>query len=464
MAHTITVPAEVQTSFSGELIAPGDPSYDEVRQVHNGFADKRPGLIARCRSTADVVDAVSLAGQASEVSVRGGGHGVAGKAVTDGGLMIDLALMKGIRVDPRRRTIWAQGGVTWRELNRAAAVYGLATTGGVVSTTGIAGLTLGGGEGWLMGRYGLSIDNLLSVELVTADGQALVASEDRHEDLFWALRGGGGNFGVAASFEYRAHPVSVVHGGLVAHPLSSAPAAFSFYRDFTAQAPDEVTLFFALVHAPDGSGTKLAAMPVCHCGPDPSAAEADLKPLREFGPPVLDLVRPMPYPVVNTLLDDSFPRGALSYWKSALFREPSDDLIGILSDAFRECPSPMTSIVVVPYQGAVIRVPVDATAFPHRETCFSLVILTQWSDRSASEANIAWTRETFESLRPHLSDRAYVNNLAADDLGLVRQAWGPNYERLLEVKRSHDPANVFRLNHNIDPRPSHEVQHTATAT
>ena len=308
MGNTIVVPDEVRASFTGELIGPADPGYEQTRRVHNGLINKRPGLIARCRTVPDIVDAVTIGRErGTEISVRGGGHGVAGLAVTDGGLMIDLAPMKGIKVDRRRRTVWAQGGVTWNELNRAAACHGLATTGGVVSTTGIAGLTLGGGEGWLMGKYGLTIDNLLAVEVVTAGGQILTASAEENQDLFWALRGGGGNFGIATAFEYQAHPVSTVHGGLVAHPVSRARQALGFYRELTQAAPDELTVYFSLFADPSAPGDKLAAMIACHCGADPAAAEADLKPLRQFGPPAADLIQPMPYPVINTLSDGGTP-------------------------------------------------------------------------------------------------------------------------------------------------------------
>lgn len=450
--ESIDVPDELRASFSGALLSAGDNGYEEARHVHNGLIDKRPALIARCQSTADVVDAVNLGReQAAEISVRGGGHNVSGKAVTDGGLMIDLAAMKGLCVDPRSRTIWAEGGVTWRELNRAAAVHGLATTGGVVSTTGVAGLTLGGGEGWLMGRYGMSVDNLLAVELVTADGGVLTASTEENEDLFWAVRGGGGNFGVAVSFLYRAHYVPRVYAGIVAHPVSEALAVVDFYREFTSNVPDELTVFFGLLHAPDGSGQKLAAMVLCHCGEDPGRAEADLKPLRGFGNPTIDSVQEMPYPVANTLLDDGYPRGALSYWKSAFFSELSDDAVRILVEAFEQCPSTMTAVPTVHYHGATSRVDPRATAFPHRGPGYSPVIISQWTDRADTEANIAWTRETFDALRPYMDDRCYVNNLAADDGGLVKQAYGVNYDRLVELKRRYDPENKFRLNLNIDP-------------
>jgi FAD/FMN-containing dehydrogenase len=451
MGSTIEVSGEVRATFSGELIRPEDPGYEQVRRVHNGLIDKRPALIARCHTVPDIVDAV-IAGrdQATEISVRGGGHNVAGLGVTDGGLMIDLAPMKGVRIDPGRRTIWAQAGVTWKELNRAAARHGLATTGGVVSSTGIAGLTLGGGEGWLMGKHGLTVDNLLAVEVVTADGQVVVASAEHNQDLFWALRGGGGNFGVAASFEYQAHPVATVHGGMVAHPVSRAREVFGFYRDFTQAAPDELTVYMSLFANPAAPEEGMVAMAACHCG-DPMSAEADLKPLREFGPPVTDLVQPMPYPVINTLSDGGYPRGAFNYWKSAFLSELSDASAEIMVDAMRRCPSPMSGLGIVPYLGAVARVEATATAFAHRAPGYSLLIVSQWTDPRDTEQNIAWARETFAALRPHMTGRSYVNNLTAEDGRKVHEVWGPNYRRLVTVKRRYDPDNVFRLNHNIDP-------------
>jgi len=455
MGGTIEVPGEVRASFSGELIGPEDPGYEQARRVHNGLIDKRPALIARCRTVPDIADAV-VAGreQATEISVRGGGHNVAGLAVTDGGLMIDLAPMKGIRIDPERRTIWAQAGVTWKELNRAAAGHGLATTGGVVSSTGIAGLTLGGGEGWLMGKFGLTVDNLLAAEVVTADGQVVVASAEHHQDLFWALRGGGGNFGVAASFEYQAHPLATVYGGMVAHPVSRAREVFGFYREFTQAAPDELTVYMSLFANPgaaeEGPEEGMMAMAACHCG-DSASAEADLKPLRQFGPPVTDLIQPMPYPVINTLSDGGYPRGAFNYWKSAFLGELSDAAAEIMVDAIRRCPSPMSGLGIVPYLGAVARVEATATAFAHRAPGYSLLIVSQWTDPRDTAANIAWARETFAALRPHMTGRSYVNNLTAEDGRRVHEVWGSNYRRLVTVKRRYDPDNIFRLNHNIDP-------------
>jgi FAD/FMN-containing dehydrogenase len=451
MNGTIEVPDQMRASFTGELIGPGDPAYERTRRVHNGLINKRPALIARCRTVPDVVDAVSLGRRpGAEISVRGGGHGVAGLAVTDGGLMIDLASMKGIRVDPVRQTVWAQAGVTWKEFNRAAACHGLATTGGVVSSTGIAGLTLGGGEGWLMGKYGLTIDNLLAVEVVTAAGDVVTASADQNQDLFWALRGGGGNFGVATSFEYQAHPVATVHGGMVVYPVSRARDAFGFYRDLTGSAPGELTVYFNLFADPAAPEEKLVAMVACHCG-DPAAAERDLKPLRDFGPPAVDLIQPMPYPVMNTLSDAGYPRGALNYWKSAFLSELSDAALEVMTSALQTCPSPMSGLGIVPYLGAVARVDPAATAFAHRDGGYSLLIVSQWQDPRDTDPNIAWAKETYEQLRPYLDERQYLNNLPADDGRIARGLWGANYERLVTIKRRYDPDNTFRLNHNINP-------------
>lgn len=443
---------KLSTTFSGTLLRPEDAGYDEARRVHNGLIDKRPSLIARCRGTADVVDAVQLGREAElEISVRGGGHNVAGRACTEGGLMIDLAEMKGMYVDPEARTARAQGGLTWAEFNRETAVHGLAVTGGAISTTGIAGYTLGGGLGWLMGLYGLASDNLLSVQLVTADGEVLNATADSHPDLFWALRGGGGNFGVATWFEYRLHPLSTVVGGLVAHPFEAARDVLRFYREFTQSVPDELTVFAALVHAPDGSGVKLAAFAVCHAGPK-EQAEKDLAPLLAFGTPALTHVEPMPYPVMNTLLDPGYPKGALYYWKSSFLRTLDDDLIDAAVEQFAETPSPMNAILFEHFHGAVTRVGVTDSAVPHRAKGYNMLLPTAWSDPAATDENIAWTRSSYERFGPYLDDRRWLNYFSDDDaVDAVRAAYGPNYDRLVEVKRRYDPQNVFHLNHNIDP-------------
>jgi FAD/FMN-containing dehydrogenase len=436
-------------ALSGQVLAPGDPGYDEARRIHNRLIDKHPALIARCLHTADVVDAVTFGREEGlEISVRGGGHNVAGKAVTDGGLMIDLSLMKGIHVDPARRTVRAQAGVRVGELDRAAAAFGLATPSGVISLTGIAGLTLGGGIAWLMGKYGMAVDNLLSAEVVLASGAVVTASEDTDPDLFWALRGGGGNFGVVTSFEFRAHPVASVLGGVVLHPLAAAPQLFSFFRDFAADLPDELSLQAPLLHAPDGSGTTLCGIALCHAGDDADRAEADVRPLREFGSPAADMVQRMPYPVVNTGVDWLFP-GARGYWKSAFFSELSDPAVEEMTAAIERAPSELCALVIEEFHGAVTRVAPTATAYPHREPGFNLLLISQWTDPAQTDAGIAWARETFDALSPFMADRSYTNYLSADDHDRVRQAYGPNYERLAELKQKYDPANLFKLNQNI---------------
>jgi FAD/FMN-containing dehydrogenase len=438
--------------LSGPVLAPGDLGYDEVRRVHNGLIDRHPALIARCLHTADVAEAVNLGrGEGLEISVRGGGHSVAGRAVTEGGLMVDLSPMKGIHVDPARSSVRAQGGVTVGELDRANGVFGLATPSGVVSTTGIAGLTLGGGIAWLMGKYGMAIDNLLSAEVVLASGEVVTASEDTDPDLFWALRGGGGNFGVVVSFEYRTHPLASVLGGPVLHPLAAAPLLFSFYREFAAELPDELSTQAVFLHAPDGSGTKLCGIAVCHAG-DADRAEADVRPLRRFGSPTADMIRRMPYPAVNTGIDWLAPAGALRYWKSAFFAELSDPAVEVMATAFERAPSELCALVVEDFHGAVTRVATTATAYPHREPGYNLFLISQWSDPTQTDIGIAWARQTFDALSPYMAERSYTNYLSADDYGRVRQAYGPNYDRLVEFKRRYDPNNIFRLNQNVDPK------------
>lgn len=431
-----------------EIIRPGDGRYDETRAVHNGLIDKRPSRIVRPRTTAEVATAVkSAVGDGLEISVRGGGHNVAGKAVTDGGVMIDLSLMKRVDVDPAARTARAEPGVLWGEYNEATAVHGLATTGGVVSTTGLAGLTLGGGLGWLMGKHGLAVDNLLSAEVVTATGEVVRASAEENEDLFWAIRGGGGNFGIVSSFEFRTYPLETVLGGLLVHPFEQAAAAADLYRRAIKGAADEFRVDFGLVHGPDGS--KAAGLPVCHCG-DPDQADEDVAVLREL-PPVQDLVSRIPYPVMNTLLDTMFPRRALNYWKTAFFSELSDAAVQTMIDAFAESPSPMSALVTETFHGQATRVAPTATAVPHREPGVNFLLVAQWTDPAETEANIAWARETFDALRPYMADRRYVNYMSADDAAFIRQAYGPNYDRLVEIKRRYDPENVFHLNQNIAP-------------
>lgn len=438
--------------FGGQLLAPHDADYDVARRIHNGLIDKRPAAIARCLNTADVVDAVNTARDTgAELSVRGGGHNVAGKAVTEGGLMIDLSLMRGIHVDPVRQTVRAHGGVRIRELDRATGLFGLAVPSGVVSSTGIAGLTLGGGLGWLMGRFGMAVDNLLSAEVVLASGEVVTASEREDSDLFWAIRGGGGNFGVVTSFELQGHPVPSVLSGPVLHGLDAAPALLSFYRDFSAELPDELGTQAAFIHAPDGSGAKLCAVAICHCGADVEQAETDIGPLRAFGSPAADMVQRVPYPVANTGVDWLFPPGTLNYWKSAFFTELTDAAIAVLIDAFDRAPTELCALVIEDFHGAVTRIAPTATAYPHRQPGHNLLLISQWTDHADTDACIAWARTTFETLAPHMADRAYTNYLPADDHGRVQQAFGVNYRRLAELKRRYDPDNLFHLNQNIDP-------------
>src|SRR5438105_5011320 len=357
--HMITLDealvSELTGQVSGSVLGPHDPRYDDARAVHNGLIDRKPALIVRCRSTDDVAGALAFARRAGlDVSVRGGGHNVAGRAVADGGVMIDLAEMKGIAVDPHSATATAEGGVIWAELNDAAAAHGLAVTGRAVSATGIAGLTLGGGLGWLMAKHGLAADNLLAVELVTAEGDVLSVDAASHPDLFWALRGGGGNFGVATKLTYGLHPVSMVVGGLIAHPIDAAPDLLRFYRDAVADAIDDLTVWAGLVHAPDGSGAKLAVLVVFHTGAE--EAERDLAPFKSWGSPLLVEVGPMPYPVMNTILDAAYPAGSLNYWLSSFTRGLPDQLIDTAVERFATAPSPMTAILLEHFHGAVTRV------------------------------------------------------------------------------------------------------------
>ena len=439
-------------SLSGSVLLPGDDGYDDVRRVHNGMIDRRPSLIVRCRSAADVAAAVRFARAAgTEISIRGGGHNVGGLAVADGAVMIDLAEMKQASVDPDARLVAAQGGLTWAELNDAAAEHGLAVTGGAISTTGIAGLTLGGGFGWLMAKYGLAADNVVAVELVTAEGEVLDVTEGSHPDLFWALRGGGGNFGVATSLTYRLYPLTTVTGGLIAHPVEAAGDLLRFYREAMEDASDDLTVFAGLVHAPDGSGTKLAVLAVFHTG-DAEQAEKELEPFKSFGAPVMVEVGPMPYPVMNTLLDEGFPPGALNYWLSSFTNGLPDGLIDTMVERFQSVPSSMTPILLEYFHGAVTRIDVSDTAVPHRTTGWSLLIPSIWTDPADNDANIRWTKDTHAALAEHLVERRWLNYLGSDQgADAVRAAYGPNWDRLVEVKRRYDPDNVFHLNQNIAP-------------
>ncbi len=449
-----TAAKELAATFAGQILQPADTGYNEARRVHNGLVDKRPALIGRCRGAADVVDLVRITRDLGlELAVRGGGHNVAGRATTDGGAMIDLSSMKGIHVDPGTRLVRAQGGVTWGELNRETQLHGLGVTGGVVSSTGIAGLTLGGGLGWLMGKFGFALDNLRAVEVVTAEGKVLRASSEQEPDLFWAVRGGGGNFGVVTSFEYQLHPVGpTVNAGPVVHPIGSARALLEFYRDRTMELADEHTLFATLTHAPDGSGTEVAALVTCHCGL-PQDAENAVRPLKQFGSPILDAVGPMPYCQLNSMLDANYPKGALNYWKSNFLTELSASAIGTMIDCFARCPTPMGQLLLEHIHGAATRVGTHETAFPHRQEGYNFLVLAQWMQPADTSRCIAWARDTYERMQPFFASGRYVNYLDDDETGdPVAAAYGPNYRRLQRIKAKYDPGNVFRMNQNIVPR------------
>jgi FAD/FMN-containing dehydrogenase len=443
--------AELSARFSGVLLRPGESGYDDARRVHNGMIDRRPALIARCLGTADIADAVNFARvRGLDLAVRGGGHNVAGRAVCDDGLMLDLSLMRGIHVDPVRRTARAQGGVTWREFNRETQAHGLATTGGVISTTGIAGLTLGGGLGWLMARYGLATDNLISAEIVTASGEIVRASKDENADLFWGLQGGGGNFGAVSWLEYRLHPVGAVTSGLIAYPFERAGDVLRFFREITSQGlSDDFTIFGALLHAPDGA--RIAVILACHCGPV-GDAEAALQPVKKFGTPAMDTIGATTYEATNMMLDAGFPRGAINYWKSNFMRDLSDEAIDTFIARFKICPSPMSGLVLEHIHGAAMRVGVSETAFPHRREGYNLLVVSQWLNPADNARNIDWARQSYELMRPGFVSGRYVNYLADDDGDdAVAAAYGPNYQRLQTLKTKYDPTNLFHLNQNIRP-------------
>lgn len=439
------------------VLVPGDPSYDQARRIHNGLVDKRPAVIARCQSSAEVALSLRAGLNAGmEISVRGGGHNVAGRAVTDGGLMIDLSLMKRIEVDPQRARAKAEPGLNWGELNVATQAHGLAVTGGTISTTGIAGLTLGGGLGWLMAKYGLAADNLVETEVVTATGDVLTASDDQNPDLFWALRGGGGNFGVVTRFDYRLHPVGpIITGGYIFYPYDKASDVVRLFRDLSPTLSDDMSLVLGLVRSPVEPRELLAGIITCHVGPE-DRAERDVAPLRDLGAPALDAIIRKSYCDVNGQFDFGFPDGALNYWKSSFLRGLPDGAIETMVERFAQAPSAMTVLLVEDIHGQATRVPVDATAIPHRRAGFNLLIPSVWLDPSETRANIDWTRAIFDELGPYLADGRYVNYLDDDEASRSKDpvvaAYGPNYKRLVELKAKYDPNNVFHLNQNIPPR------------
>jgi FAD/FMN-containing dehydrogenase len=438
-----------QASIGGVTICPSDADYDGARQAWNGLIDKRPALITRCTGVADVIAAVRFARDHDLlIAVRGGGHSLPGFSVCDGGMVIDLSRMKGIRVDPAERRAVAQAGLTWGDYDRETQAFGLASTGGVIATTGIAGLTLGGGIGWLMRKYGLACDHLLSVDLVTAEGQFLTASATEHPDLFWGVRGGGGNFGIVTSFEYQLHPVGPVLAGMILHPVDRAREVLRFYREFTATAPDELTTYVLLLTTPEG--VAVAALSCCYCG-DLAVGERVLRPLRRFGPPLADEVKPMPYQAWQSVLNDAYPPGLFNYYKSHFVPRLSDELIETVIDCFADIPSPMSALGFEQFGGAVSRVAADETAFRHRDAPYDIAILGEWADPTTSAVNVQWVREVAAATERFSSGGVYVNFLGEDGEERVKAAYGSHYQRLVALKRKYDPTNVFRLNQNIKP-------------
>ena len=442
--------AAFRDSLRGELILRDGASYEATRKVWNGNIDRHPALIVRCAGAADVQRAVDFA-RTHEllVSLRGGGHSAPGYGTNDGGMVIDMSLMKGIHVDPGNRTARAQGGVLWREFDHETQAFGLATTGGTVSDTGITGLTLGGGLGWLMGKHGLSIDNLVSADLVTADGQFRTASLTENPDLFWALRGGGGNFGAVTSLQYRLHPVSESLSGMVLYPLDQARDVLRFYRDFCVTLPDEAEAFAGLL---THDGTPVIALLLGYNGPI-EAGEKVLAPARQFGKPIADVVGPMPYKVRQTLIDEpNAKHGLHRYWRSAFIEQISDELIGKLIAGAAAFSSPLSLLGLFYMHGAATRVPASATAFAARKPQWDFDIIGQWADAAESGGHIAWVKALWDRLEPDLLGTVYINHLADDDRPeKLRASYGENYARLREIKAMYDPMNLFRVNANIRP-------------
>ena len=439
--------------LSGRLLLRGDDGYDDARTIWNRTIDRRPALIARCAGAEDVVSAVRFAGEHDLlVSVRGGGHNVTGHAVCEGGLMIDLSPMKEARVDAERRRLAAGPGLTWGELDTATQRHGLATTGGIISSTGVAGLTLGGGHGWLMRRHGLACDNLAAVDLVTADGVRLRASADENPELFWGVRGGGGNFGIVTSFEFRLHPLGTILAGLLLHPLSRAREILRLYRDYAPGAPDELTVGILITTWFDG--TPVIAIALCYSG-TAETGERVVQPLRRLGSPMLDTVRPMNYGELQTMFDATNPPGAWYYKTGYLEGEQfaEDRFIDVLLD---HCdfptPSPLSRIFIEHLGGAMGRVDATDTAFVHRAAPFDLIVIAGGYRPDEAEKNVRWARSTSDAMRPFMSGAAYVNYLGPDATReAVQSAYGPAYARLVALKDRYDPRNVFRLNQNIRP-------------
>ena len=450
--------ASFERQFRGDVITPKHPAYEDARKVWNGMIDRRPLLIARPGDPADAATVVRLAREFRlELAIRGSGHNVAGSAVCEGGIVCDLSRLQSVEVDAAGRTARAQGGATWGDFNRASHAIGMATTGGMVSTTGIAGLTLGGGLGWLMRAHGLACDQLVSVNLVTADGTNVTCDAENNPDLFWAVRGGGGNFGIATTLTYRLHPVDTVLGGLLIYPLERAPEVLAHYHQYCQDAPDHVTTAVAFATAPniDAFPESVRGRPICMvalCAIGASeAVESVIAPLRRFGPPALDLVGPTSYPALQSSLDAGSPPFARNYWKSGYVGALSPDLVDKLVDNFARAASPMSQVLIHQMGGAVARVDEQATAFANRTSPYLINIVGMWQSQDGDEANIDWTRRYWDAIK-HAATGKYVNYVGDDQTERIESIYPPpTLKRLIAAKARWDPDNFFRANHNIPP-------------
>lgn len=436
-------------SVRGAVLCPGEDGYEAARKVPNAMIDRRPAIIVRCAGAADVISCVRFAREhALLVSIRGGGHSIAGKAVCDGGLMIDLSCMKGIRVDPQHRTARAEPGLTLGEFDHETQAFGLATALGTISKTGIAGLTLGGGFGHLSGKYGLACDNLIAVDVVTADGRLLKANASENQDLFWGVRGGGGNFGIVTSFEYRLHEITAVLGGAVLYPAAKAKEILPFYKEFAEAGPDELVIQAGSMTM---NGVPVFLVGGCYCG---SLVEGEklLKPLRTFGSPIADMFAPVSYIQMQSMFDPFFPPGRQTYVKANFIRSLSDKAVDTLAEFAGTSPSVHTfGPWVEHWHGVATRIAVSDTAFPHRQYPYNFSVWSNWVSSSESEENIKWSCACWDAMRPFMADGSYVNYLEDEGDPLARAAYGPNYDRLVALKIKYDPTNFFRMNHNIRP-------------
>lgn len=443
---------QLRLHFRGEIITPTSASYETARQIWNGMIDRRPYAILGCSGVEDVRRAVRFAADHGIYpSIRAGGHNAAGTALVQDGLVIDVSQMKGIAVDPDTRSAVADSGLLWGEFDRATHAHGLATTGGLISSTGIAGLTLGGGVGWLMGRCGLSCDNTSAYDIVTAEGEQLRADPEQNADLFWALKGGGGNFGVVTSITYRLHPISTVLSGMIIHPLSQARDVLKRFRDFAESGlPDELTVYAGAVTTPDG--VPVVMIIPCYCGDDIAQGERLLAPLRAFGPPLADTVDRIPYVQLQQTLDPAAPHGMRSYWKSNFLRGLPEEAIDTFVGQLECCPSPRSITMLEHMHGEATRVAPEQTAFHARKEGFDLVVVSLWDRTVDDDSNRDWTRQFYSAMKPWSAGSVYGNALSEDDHGRFSEAYGLNYERLSKIKGKYDPGNLFRHNTNIQPQ------------